>query len=468
MKKEKMRIGGRVNNSQIKNYIETPAEALAENQISIAKALYEANTDPLYLGLKGLGNLSMQAGLSMGGFGQSGGGQAANQILPFLSNFAFGGEVSGDMVEVEGEEVVETPGSKAKKVKGPSHENGGIDLFLPGGTEVYSKRISVGGETMADRKLKRDRELEKIEKALERNPTDKISKDTYERSKEIIDREEEMDMNIQMIVSGIMGSDTDKAQFGLPNLSGITNALIPGIQKTAEVDIPQILSSLPQSESTSNADINSIEILDSNNQGVGFGDLLSIGGDLFSTFAPLVNTLRNRAGDTPNTNEFRDFGKDAIEDIQAAQNLVDQQRDDALDDINLSSRTARSRNRANSRSANTQRATDLAIEQQANRQKTDVYNQFANQMMNLLLNEAQFENVQDQAVMSGEQARDLADRQDRDAFSTNIAKNLSTIGQGLQETGKDVNAINQNEIIMNLLNQLSSYGLTIDNKGNVS
>lgn len=460
-------INKRVNNSQIKNYIETPSKALSENQIGIAKALYEASTNPLYLGLKGLGNLTMQAGLNMEGFGESGGGQVANEILPLLSNmeFAFGGKTPENMIEIEGEEVVKTPGKKAKKVKGPSHENGGIDLFLPGGTEVYSKRITVGGETMADRKLRRDRELEKIEKVLERNPTDKISKDTYERSKSAIDKEEEMDMNLQVMISGLMGSDTDKAQFGLSNRTPITDPLIPGFQGTADLDIPSILNTLSQSNDKG---LNSVEVLNSKNKGVGLGDALSIGGDLFSTFAPIVNTLKNRAQDTPNENFFKNFGKDAIEDIQAAQNFVGQQRDDNLDDINVSSRSARIRNRSNSRSANTQRATDLAIEQQANRQKSDVYNTFAQQMINLLSQEAQFENVQDQAVLSGEQARDLADRQDRDAFSTNIAKNLSTIGQGLQETGKDVNAINQNEIIMNLLNQLSSYGLTIDKKGNVS
>ena len=492
-KKKKKYNFGSANNSQIKNYIETPAEALADNQINIAKALYEANSDPLFQTLQGAGGLLMNAGLNKAG----GVGGLGDSFLGGINEiFANGGVVNGEEVEVEGEEVVELPSGKTEKVKGPSHENGGIDLFLPDGSEVFSKRIKIGGETMADRKMKREAQLEKLQKALERNPTDKISKETFNRGKSAIDKEEQSDMNIQMVISGIVGSDNDKAQFGLPNLKSITNALIPGFEGLAPVpDIPlnnqdpndpnspffvgppeaptteippidlgEVLGDISASESG----LNGIEIEDNNGSNVGFGDLLSIGGDLFSTFAPLVNTLKNRAGDTPNINAFKDFGKDAIEDVQAAQNLIAGQKSDALDDVNVSSRSARSRNRGTSRSANVQRATDLAIEQQANRVKSDIHNNFANQMMNLLLHEAQFENVQDQAVQSGEQARDLADRQDRDAFSTNLAKNITGIGQGLQETGKDVNAIRQNEIITNLLNQLSSYGLTIDNKGNIS
>ena len=96
------------------------------------------------MGLQALSGIGMQEGVTMfdkaGGFGK------------LLGKKATGGRVSGIPVEVEGDEVGETPDGQLLDFNGPSHENGGIETTLPEGTEIYSKRIKIGGESMADRK----------------------------------------------------------------------------------------------------------------------------------------------------------------------------------------------------------------------------------------------------------------------------------------------------------------------------
>jgi hypothetical protein len=197
------------------------------------------------------------------------------------------------------------------------------------------------------------------------------------------------------------------------------------------------------------------------------GDLIGLAGNAVSTFGPLLNTLRNRATDTPNENFFKDFGKEGLEKIKKSQEFADDVRAENLKSLGLKSAAQRNRNRNSARSINTMRALDLATEAQANQTEAQIHTNFAQLMGNLLANEAQALNLQDQVVMGGEQARDLADRQDKDTFATNLGRDIATIGTGLQHTGKDINTIKQQEVMLNLLNQLSKYGITVDNTGNL-
>lgn len=71
-------------------------------------------------------------------------------------------------------------------------------------------------------------------------------------------------------------------------------------------------------------------------------------------------------------------------------------------------------------------------------------------------------------MAQGETARDIADRQDDDNFNTQLAQNLVGVGQGVQQIGKDLNQVQQNDVLLNLVNQLKKYGYTVDARGNVT
>lgn len=118
---------------------------------------------------------------------------------------ANGGIVPTSKVEVEGDEVAETPAGDILQFTGPSHEQGGIDANLPVGTKVYSDRISVDGKTMQERKKNRERALARVNKFLENDPTNGIHKNTMKRVSEINKAEEQADLAIQTIANQIYG-----------------------------------------------------------------------------------------------------------------------------------------------------------------------------------------------------------------------------------------------------------------------
>ena len=120
---------------------------------------------------------------------------------------------------------------------------------------------------------------------------------------------------------------------------------------------------------------------------------------------------------------------------------MDQVRDNKLQDLELSRQGTIARNNNSTRSLNTLRALNLATDSSANNTKTEIYNQFAQAMQTILSQEAQMKNEQDKVVMQGEYMKDIADRQDRDKFFSNLAQDISTMGTGLQQTGKHLNTV---------------------------
>ena len=201
-------------------FIESPDTAIAQNNIMKAKAMQKANSNPWTQGLDILGSLAVQYGTSMmkSGMSSMGGGASAGTEMEgagamFNSDYAFngnsqvpqlkafGGKVKGSQVEVEGEEVGELPNGQLLEFKGPSHEAGGIDAILPGGTDIFSKRISIDGVSMADRKKKREKQANRISKRLNENSADPVLKNTSKRIQEVNEMEDAFDMNVQEMLT---------------------------------------------------------------------------------------------------------------------------------------------------------------------------------------------------------------------------------------------------------------------------
>lgn len=196
------------------------------------------------------------------------------------------------------------------------------------------------------------------------------------------------------------------------------------------------------------------------------GDLLSLYGNFLGTTDPLKNVLENRAGDQPNVNHFRNFGKDALESLNKQKGYIEGQKSNALMKLMLSNAASKKSMRGSARGVNTLRALDLAADLNKDIAGNDVQNNFAQQMMQLFGQETQLENLQDQMVMSGEERRDLADRQDRDQFYTNKGIALNAKSRGMQEMGKDVNKLYENQMTKNLINQIGKY-FEYDKNGNL-
>ena len=195
------------------------------------------------------------------------------------------------------------------------------------------------------------------------------------------------------------------------------------------------------------------------------GDLLTLAGTAYSAFAPMANTLENRAGDTPNVNEYKDFGKESLDTLARAAGFLTQERDNSNRKVASASRGAKKSGRAGARGINQVRAMDLATDINTTNAQADIDTAFANKTLGLLGQKANLQSTIDQVVMGGEQAADLADRQDRDNFYTQLGKDKASKGEGIQQLGKNVNDMLQNPILMNLLDNMGQY-VSMDAKGN--
>lgn len=320
---------------------------------------------------------------------------------------ALGGEVP---VEVEGGEVAETPFGNILDFVGPDHNNGGIKTLLQPGTEIYSDRIKVGDKTMAERKKARERKESKFQKLSDKG--DGVGKNTLNRVQAANYAEDVADRKIQNIISII--DDTKK-----------------DIQKMAnggEVDF-----------------------------NVALGDILGMAGNLYQSIAPYFNTQRSRATDTPNINPYEGFGEDALRANDQARATAQSLLDSQLQGLESSAVSARKTARNSATGINTQRALDLAIESNKNKSERDIYNNFASQLINLLSSRSALENQQDFYQMQGRGIQDIVNRQDKDAYFTQLGQDKVSMGKGIAQTGKSLNDIKERNTTENLLNALYQY-----------
>jgi len=164
------------------------------------------------------------------------------EFLKKRSLFAFGGNTSNVPVEVEDDEVAETPQGELLEFNGKKHEEGGIDVNLPAGTDIYSDRIAIDGKTMSERKKDRKKRLAKMSKLLESKKGDYLLKNSFKRTSELNDLEEEQDKKIQEYIRAIKEGkplqENEEAAYGGKLIAGYGfNGIGPATWLDSEVDM---------------------------------------------------------------------------------------------------------------------------------------------------------------------------------------------------------------------------------------
>lgn len=469
------------------NYIVNPATTMAENNILNAKAEQEAMQNPWIPITTLAGGLLAD---NMGAFASLG---VKKPVA------ALGDSNAQGQVEVEGEEVIETPDGEIAKIKGASHEEGGVNMNLPQGTKVYSERVEKFGQSMAERKLARERKIKNLDKLIATNKDDIAIKNTYGRTMQAIEKEEQEDLKtqemygmmaaIQEYAYGTNEDGTPKYATGTGNYGTFKDSFLGfgknkfKLSNTVTPDTPEFDTSMETLVEGFNPAPTMDDYLENvdeynmftkapkdnemNSNTGHIGDIAGLAGNLVSAFGPMKNTLENRATDTPNVNSFEGFGKDALDANLKAMEYAMANKQSVLQRIDSQVNGVKRSGRNGARGINQIRANDLAANEQSMSAGLTANDSFMNTMTQLFQNKSGLENQQDSAVMQGEAARDLADRQDKDNFYTQKGKDIASMGEGIQQTGKDLNAIDQNKMMINIMNNLSKYGLAFDSKGNI-
>jgi len=133
---------------------------------------------------------------------------------PYTPTFPMGGQMPMANAEVEGGEVVATPGGQVASMDGPSHEQGGIDIQAPEGSIVFSDRIkSSSGKTYAEEADKIKNKMKKYEKIMSDKSSTSLSRKTAEMMSRKISAELEALYNDQESFKSANGIGQPEQQF---------------------------------------------------------------------------------------------------------------------------------------------------------------------------------------------------------------------------------------------------------------
>ena len=479
--------------ANLPNNIKTPDQSLAENEIRVANAQFKADSNPLTQGLDLVGNMAMQYGMNMMGGGIKGGErlfksksvegsesttssgmdlQIPEYTAPKLNlsipqiKAAYGASIpTGTPVEVEGQEVAQLPGGQMLNFKGPSHAQGGIDVNLPGGTDIFSKRVKgPDGKSMAKRKSKRENDMKKLNKKSKGNSSDKLLKNSIERTKLNNEKINNFDMMLQQQYQTQDFNAPEKFPNGgtVDDEIQLEEAIVkpkykpePVPFETLQTLLNGVTSNLPQAPKEEQSKWGMIK---DNIGGIPTGgDVLGIYGNLKQAFDPYKTTLANRGSDTPNVNQYKDFGKDSLKTIDSMKGIIGQTKDAQIKELLDRAAGNVSKNRNTARGVNTLRALDIASNNATLDAISGINNNYASQMLGILGQEAQMEAQRDANVMKGEALADDANRQDKDAFYSQLSRDQQAIGEAYTRTGKAFNDIKERDVNENFMNALSDY-----------
>ena len=443
---------------------------------------------------------------------------------------AFGGNVDDVPIEAEGQEIVQEPNGEIYELQGPSHEQGGIDMNVPEGSQIYSKRLQgADGKTMAERKAFREKRLAKLEALVKRNPNDKILRRTLEKTQNDFAKQEQEDMaymnymhQSQQMQQGqeemldpqqqgaleqedmfAMGGPTKKkvirpikyksnlysprGEFRITDDIENPGFIINQPQiPTLAFDKPELATpSIVSEEQSSSTTTNTNKVNNNNNKDdesfwnkaydalPTLGDAVNLYGKYKAAYDPADMTLANRAGDTPNINPYENYGVRGLQKMEEVKNNLKNNLDQAVLNNQKNTNLYKSQAASNARSINTMRAMNLASEAQQLAADNAAYMQYAQQVAGIDSQIAQMLDRQDQMQMMGNGQRDLANRQDRDNFNKQLQQDIATRNRGIQEIGKTLNDWKERDFNFNVVNQFSkdfkvTRNGTMQAKGNES
>jgi len=473
-RKTKRTIGkyamGSGNTGVIKGYMPDPSEVLRQNEINLDIAKAEAADNPFVKGLDMIGQLATQTGLNMLGGAMKKGKPNVDKVQKGINKdmddglmvLAKGSGVEGVQgkgeqvpVRVEKGELLETPDGVVTKEGGERHGKdgeGGNTKFVEEGTIVTSDNedIKIAGKTMAERKEIRIARLSKISKSLETDPTDALAKETYKRTSEKNEYEEQADLQVQEFAR-MMAGESEKMFATGTGKEGVKS----------------------YSKGTDGKGVKSFggKLLDGFKDFAGGftpGDVMGIAGNIFQGNSALSQARNNAAGSTPNENQFANYGDDAMATLGEADAQIIGMQGQAEKKLDQERTGAINRVRKSSRSANVVNAMQLGIDAQANASMADIYSKFAQTTLNNIYKKAGLQTDIDQKKMTGAGVADIANRMDADNADTQLGVAKETYARSLQQTGKDLNQNKKSNVLANLTAQLSKYGLIAQDDGTIT
>lgn len=403
-------------------------------------------------------------------------------------------------INVEGGEIVQYAGKQPVKVSGPSHEKGGVDI-PDGSVDIFSKRVSLEGATMAERKERRMMaennlidKINKFKKTLSKDPTNIATKTSIDRTTKALMllkanniQEEASDLAIMNYINnqdsesdtyaaggsrkkkfkdlGLFegdGTEPKSLLYDTNNKSELSN-IIEKVDATSYsgaaapvIDIKPLPSSMETKATAIAKDMQySKSIKDDTTSNSNNTEDIGKLGTYIKGIAPAVFSLLDAVSTKSNVNAYADVGKDALNTIDAAARQLHISNE--LDKRELMNNAISMKRQANTsaRSLAVVNALKLATDLKTNDAIAEYDSNLAKNTSNLLGNKANIELNVGQIRAQGADAKQIADKQDISAIINNSSAAAQGLGSSYEHLGKMINSEKYNEDFLSILNSMS-------------
>lgn len=198
----------------------------------------------------------------------------------------------------------------------------------------------------------------------------------------------------------------------------------------------------------------------------GLGDMTGMIGNYMASTAGLKTAAEQRSTDVAHTNVFKNVGKESLKNIDKAQASLEGQKAAAISKVTAQSLGGKKGARGSARGINQSRAMDWLYDTALNQSIAEISANAAQQSSALETQKSTINMQSDIYRGQGEENAVNANEKAKDAYYTAVGKGRNDLAKGVQQTGKDLNAIKQNQLISNLMQQFGKY-VTVDAQGNI-
>jgi hypothetical protein len=481
------------------NYIQSPNEVLNDYNIMLAETDKQVASNSVVPIVSLVGGL-LQQGISMAGSFKKVPGATPDADTASAAN---GMNNVNQNVEVEGGEMYETPQGETGEFQGPSHEQGGIPLEVgqdvEEGTKIYSDRLKVGKQTLAERKEARERKIANLEKIAAQPLVDVALKNATQRKMMGIQKEEASDLQFQEQVNNMQAmADTMVKAFGTSmagiqsnpigdsmryamgtSADGVTeyfNGTDPdgidapgfvqgfGMEAEEAAENPLYYDLNPSSQENINLPGTMVSrglekglgALSKSSTIPGVGDIASLFGDYLGATSGLKNVAEQRSTDVTHTNVYKNAGTETQKQLDKAMSAIEGSKAQAIAKATATTQGGKKSGRNSARGVNQMRGMDWLYDTALNQNIIDISTNAAGQVSDIFKTKATAALNVDQLKGQGEYQANMANEAAKDAYYTAKGLALKDQSLGVQQIGKDLNAKKQNEMIEKLMK--SGYG----------
>lgn len=198
----------------------------------------------------------------------------------------------------------------------------------------------------------------------------------------------------------------------------------------------------------------------------GVGDMTKLIGNYLGMTSGIKTAAEQRSTDVTHTNVFANVGKESQRLLDNAKQGIETSKAQAVVKASDVSRGGKKGARGSARGVNQMRAMDWLYDTALQEQIAQISANAAGQISQIDTQKSGVAMSADQLKGQGEFQAAMANEAAKDAYYTALGQGRKDFATGMQQTGKDVNAMSQNKIIENLMKEYGEF-LTVDSKGNI-